>query len=175
MTEKTIRSWIADGFGVLKAGAKGSGNGATVDLTVLIPWYLEENALDVAKTRLASSQADKHEMENALRRGELLEVAVVEHEWSDLVAAFRAKMLAVPSKLAPQLTNVADARIVASLIGGEINEALSDLAGDSGHSRGKGARTANGRAAEAADGKPVGRRRAAAKQRIKRGAGTVAH
>jgi phage terminase Nu1 subunit (DNA packaging protein) len=163
VTEKTVRSWIRAGLPTLKKGGKGAGNAAIIDLADLIPWYLEENALDVAKTRLASAQADKHEMENDLRRGELLEVAGVEAEWTDLVTAFRAKMLSMPGKLGPQLTNVSDASIIAARLRAEVFAALAELAVDEAEGPRKATRRARpgpaaSRAAAVADGERVGRR-----------------
>jgi len=128
VTEKTVRSWIRAGLPVLKAGAKGSGNGALVDLAELIPWYLEENALDVAKTRLASAQAEKFEAENALRRAEVASIADVARFVSEHNQAARAKLLSIPAKLSPQLKDIHDPNVIAAGIRAEISAALAELA-----------------------------------------------
>jgi phage terminase Nu1 subunit (DNA packaging protein) len=171
VTEKTIRSWAADGMPVMQVGKRGrSGVKTVVDLVEVLRWYLEQDALDAAKTRLASAQADKHEMENAARRGELAEIADVERTWSDMVLATRARLLSIPMKLAAQLTNVADANIVAAKIRAEIASALHELA--DGKAGGRGSKgTRQRRAGEVPatagdDGKRVGRRKKKAEQRI---------
>lgn len=174
VTEKTVRSWIREGLEVLKAGGKGRGNGAQLDLWAVIDWYLAENALDVAKTRLASAQADRHEMENATRRRELADITAVEKEWTGLVMAFRSRMLALPSKLGPQLINVADPAITAARIRAEVNTALVELAAGGGEPAGAaGASGAKGSAAAGSNGKRVGRQIPAPVKRKQRGAGTL--
>ncbi len=127
VTEKTVRTWIRAGLPVLKKGGKGRGNAALLDLAELIPWYLEENALDVAKTRLASAQAEKYEMENAVRRGALANMKDVERFWGDAVTACRSRLLAMPSKLAPQLINNDNSSAIANLIRLELYAALAEL------------------------------------------------
>jgi phage terminase Nu1 subunit (DNA packaging protein) len=130
VTEKTVRSWIRAGLPTIKPGGKGKGNGALLDLAEVVVWYLAENALDVAKTRLATAQAEKHEMENDLRRGELADVVAVKKSWGDMVLAFRAKMLSLPMKLSPRLTNVADPSVISTHLRREIGAALTELAND---------------------------------------------
>jgi phage terminase Nu1 subunit (DNA packaging protein) len=158
VSEKTVRSWIQTGLTVLKEGGKGPGRGAIVDLAEIVRWYLSEASLDVARTRLASAQADRAQMENAARRGELLEVASVESEWSDLVLAFKAKMQTLPTKLGTQLTNVGDANIIATRIRVEVNAALAELAaaGTSVDRGSPGAGAMESRAAAGPNGKRMG-------------------
>ena len=83
---------------------------------------------ETQRERLAAAQAEKVEMENAVRRGELAEVAKVHAVWTDHVAAARAKLLAMPTKLGPQLTNVADARVISARVRAEVHAALAELA-----------------------------------------------
>lgn len=170
-TEKTIRSWISEGMPVMQVGKRGrSGVKTIVDLVDLIRWFLEQDALDAAKTRLATAQADKHEMENAVRRGELADVNNVGKVWADLVMSCRAKLLSLAMKLGPQLTNVADTALVASRIRDEVEIALDELAsGDDGRRRSGRAAPRRAQPVPAAaevDGEPVGRRRAKTQQRI---------
>jgi phage terminase Nu1 subunit (DNA packaging protein) len=166
VTEKTIRSWINDGLQVMQQGKRGRSSQKTiVDLAAVLRWYLEQDALDAAKTRLASAQADKHEMENALRRGELADVKDVQREWSDMVLACRSKLLTLPTKLAPQVTNVADAAIIAARLRAEIGAALLELAtngADGGPEEPTPRRRKSAAAAARPNGKSVGRREAQA-------------
>lgn len=127
-----------------------------------------EHAFENERERLAAAQADKYEMENALRRNELAEVAAVHAVWTDHIAAARAKLLAMPSKLGPQLTNVADARILSSRIRAEVTAALAELADyEPPEASGEpaGADSEGGGSVGAAarpDGQRVGRRKKAA-------------
>jgi phage terminase Nu1 subunit (DNA packaging protein) len=164
VTEKTIRSWINDGLPTMREGKPGRGAVKTiVDMAEVLRWYLEQDALDAAKTRLASAQADKHEMENALRRGELADVKDVYREWADMVLAFRSKMRAMPLKLAPQVINVSDPAVIAASLRAEIDAALIELATGGGHGGSESAaarRRKPRKAAAGSDRKPVGGRKA---------------
>ena len=174
VTEKTVRSWIRSGLKTMKSGGKGAGNGALIDLAVLIPWYLEDNALEVAKTRLAIAQSDKYEMENSERRGELLDANVVTATVSDHIAAARAKLLAMPTKLGPQLVNVPDANTVNATIKQEIYAALTELASWRPAQLGEEVSRRLGAAART-DSESVGGPKPKAKQRKQRRAGTMAN
>jgi phage terminase Nu1 subunit (DNA packaging protein) len=173
-TDKTVRSWIRAGLKTLRAGSKGSGNGALLDLSECIKWYLSDNALDVAKTRLATAQSDKYEMENALRRGELVDVEVVRGAIADHIVAARAKLLAMPTKLGPQLTNVSDARIIAIRIKTEVSAALAELAS---YEPARLAETSGGAVGTTAgpNSEPVGGQAPAPKQRKQRGTRSMEH
>ncbi|MGH8519862.1 MAG: hypothetical protein ACREU9_00150 [Gammaproteobacteria bacterium] len=108
--------------------------------------------------------------------GTLIPVDQVVAAWESLVAAFRAKCLALPSKLAPQLAAVNEIREIEAHIAGGVREALEELsrfeladgaaAGDpeSGESR---------EAAAQAQRKRVGRPKPAAKPRGQRRARPV--
>lgn len=83
---------------------------------------------DNQRERLAAAQAEKVEMENAVRRGTLADVAAVQGVWADHILAARAKLLSLPSKLGPQLTNATDPAAIAGRIRAEIYVALNELA-----------------------------------------------
>lgn len=80
------------------------------------------------RERLAAAQAERVEMENAIRRGQLAECAAVQAGWADHIAAARAKLLSMPAKLGPQLTNITDAGIAADKIRAEVYAAIDELA-----------------------------------------------
>lgn len=123
------------------------------------------------RERLAAAQAEKYEAENALRRGELAPMPSVHATWTDHIAAARSRLLAMGTKLGPQLTNVGDASVIAAAIRAEVASALAELAdyeppaGDGGP---EGLDQAGGSSvgtAAGADGQPVGRRRKKAVER----------
>jgi phage terminase Nu1 subunit (DNA packaging protein) len=80
------------------------------------------------RERLAAAQAERVEMENAIRRGQLAECAAVQAGWADHIAAARAKLLSLPAKLGPQLTNISDASVAADKIRADIYAAIDELA-----------------------------------------------
>ena len=85
-------------------------------------------------TRLAKARAD-HEEEKALiaemerrkREGELIEASEVERSFTEAAARVKAKLLAVPGKVAPQLIGVADIGEADAIIKAAIYEALKEL------------------------------------------------
>lgn len=127
---------------------------------------------DNQRERLAAAQAEKFEMENAVRAGRLVEADKVQNAWADHVAAARAKLLGTPTKLGPQLTNIADPNVIATRLRAEIYAAVNELAEwelpePDGESGAPAAPDAGGVEKPAAVvGKPVGRRKQKAEQRI---------
>ena len=82
------------------------------------------------KTRLTSAQADKIELENAVRQGELLEASECEQIWSGLIGNSRAKLLNIPTKLAPELAIINDPIAVENKLKSVIYEVLWELSKD---------------------------------------------
>lgn len=122
VTSRTLRDW---------AEAPRNNDG-TYDGPVLVEWLvgLRAGGSDHAdqRQRLAAAQAEKVETENAIRRGELAVISEVQTGWAEHIAAARAKLLSMPTKLGPQLTNVADPNVIGTRIRVEINAALGELA-----------------------------------------------
>jgi phage terminase Nu1 subunit (DNA packaging protein) len=83
--------------------------------------------LDVERARLAKEQADKVAMENAVRRGELSDLNDISKTWGQALANFRSRMLASPSKLAPQ-ANPDNPNIARDVIAAEHERILTELA-----------------------------------------------
>jgi phage terminase Nu1 subunit (DNA packaging protein) len=82
--------------------------------------YFEERAYHEKAKRL------KTEMEVAVMKGELHRSSDVEMVMNDMVAAFRSKMLALPTKLAPQLVGKPVAAVL-TIITTEVHDALTEL------------------------------------------------
>ena len=87
----------------------------------------DKNNYFAEKTRLTSAQADKIELENAVRQGKLLEASECERAWSGLVGNSRARLLAIPSKLAPELAITNDPIAVENRLKLAIHEVLWEL------------------------------------------------
>lgn len=67
------------------------------------------------------------ELELAQMEGKLHDSADIEREMAKMLAAFRAKILAIPSKLAPQLIAQSEISIIESILENEVYNALSEL------------------------------------------------
>ena len=88
-------------------------------------------SLDLAeeRARLAKEQADAKEMENDILRGDLVYIADVADSVEKQFAKVRSKMLAVPTKAAPEAVACATTKEVQVLLEKHITEALNDLVG----------------------------------------------
>lgn len=183
VTTKTIQVWIREGLPVVKRGEAGAGKTSEIELRALFTWYLDhvpQDPLDAERTRLAREQADKQALDNAERRGDLADLTAVARVWAQALGAFRARMLAAPSKLAPSV-NPENPNLARDVIDRELSEILDELAGTNlrAIASERGA-TARGSAADPAvaakvNGKPVGRPRKAPQSRKQRGTRALAN
>ncbi|QTX33220.1 hypothetical protein KAR29_04820 [Aminithiophilus ramosus] len=85
--------------------------------------------LDKETTRLRRAQADKAELEVQVMRAELHPAEAVAEIWGEMIGAFRARMLAVPVKLAPRLQGEEDLGVIRERLRQGVHEALKELAG----------------------------------------------
>jgi len=90
----------------------------------------ERGVLDLTaeRARLAKEQADAQELKNAISRGEVLQTADVEREWSDILARVRSGMLAVTSRIRFRISTIDATQ--AAIIDAEIRQALEALSDD---------------------------------------------
>jgi phage terminase Nu1 subunit (DNA packaging protein) len=114
------------------------------ELGPCMAWYIRylQNALEkrgpnvnadtpdliAERTRLAKEQGDKLAIENSIKRGELVYVSDVVQAWSEHISGAKAKLLSLPSKVAPQLVNQPNANVIAARIREEVDTALLELA-----------------------------------------------
>jgi phage terminase Nu1 subunit (DNA packaging protein) len=78
-------------------------------------------------TRLRRAQADKTELEVKEYRGELHRAEDVEDVWTEMLSNFRARILAVPTKLAPQILGIEDLKEMQKALKDAVYEALQEL------------------------------------------------
>lgn len=83
--------------------------------------YDEEHAL------LEKAKREKAELEVALMQGKLHDAVDVEREMTKMLSAFRAKILAIPSKMAPQLIAQTEISIIENILETEVYNALTEL------------------------------------------------
>lgn len=84
--------------------------------------------LTAERARLAKEQADAQEMKNAASRGELIARADVSAVVTASFARVRARLLALPSKIAPLVLGLTSLAEIKEKISDAINEALAELA-----------------------------------------------
>lgn len=124
--------------------------------------------LTAERARLAAAQADKHELDLKLARGETVKVDEVATLWIKVLTEVKTKLLALPTKLAPQVVGVSRERARARIEDG-IHHALRSLSESAeSNSHGTAAATKN-------DRERASRRTSAAKPRGKRRARSVEH
>lgn len=119
------------------------------------------------QARVDRARADRLELENAERRGELVFVAHMQEIFGRAVTAFRARLRGAGAKLAP-LVNPENPNLARDLIDREHDDALAELADFDGGAELAERASSDARAvgdsapAAAADRKPVGGQRATA-------------
>lgn len=82
---------------------------------------------DEARTRKVAAEAEIAELELAKVRGELALVQDVITAWDDVLAALKAKLLAVPTKMGPILAAETDAGDIQKQLEDQIRECLNEL------------------------------------------------
>jgi phage terminase Nu1 subunit (DNA packaging protein) len=87
----------------------------------------EELNLTKEKTLLTRANRQKVELELQIMQGELHRSEDVRRVMNNMLGAFRARVLAIPSKAAPQLLAQTDLAVVQDIIKKEVYEALQEL------------------------------------------------
>ena len=85
-----------------------------------------------AKIRDTNASAALKEFKLAEKMGEYILASEVEKEHAEEVARVKAKLLAIPAKMTPQVTGLTEKEAVYSLLSSAIEEALNELAGTEG-------------------------------------------
>lgn len=144
-------------------------------------WLARRNSPDnfqAERTRLTRAQADKAELEADELRGRLVPIDIITRLWAELVASWRAKLLAFPSKIAQRIAppeQMPDVQKQAQRVVHEIlNEFASDGLPDSVRERYRSSMH-DVESAAGSDGESVGGPPSKIKPRVKRGAGGVGH
>lgn len=117
-----LGNWIRRDERRKMMGGKDGAAAHATDGPVLIP--VQERA------RKDREMADKYELENKVRRGELLEQATVEAAAFDVVMRVRSRLLRLPASCAPLLIGAEDRVEIQQIIEKEVRDALSELSAD---------------------------------------------
>jgi phage terminase Nu1 subunit (DNA packaging protein) len=87
----------------------------------------EELDLTKEKTLLTRANRQKVELELQIMRGELHRSEDVRRVMNDMLGAFRARVLAIPGKVAPRLIAQTNAAVIQNIVRNEVYEALQEL------------------------------------------------
>lgn len=82
------------------------------------------------QARLAAAKADDQEMKNAVRRNELVEAAPLQEAWTGIIMAIRAGVMALGSRLAPEITGLQGERQIKRRIDQETTIILKELSNE---------------------------------------------
>ena len=85
------------------------------------------SSYDEARTRKVNAEAEIAELQLARARGELALVEDVIAAWVDVLAATKAKLMAVPTKTATILATENDPKIIKTELEDQIRECLAEL------------------------------------------------
>jgi phage terminase Nu1 subunit (DNA packaging protein) len=134
-TDPTVRNYIRRGMPIETQGGRGKGH--EIDTAAAIEWMVQDrikevagpsnlNSFDAARTRKEVANADIAEMDLAERRGELVRLAAIGKVFANAVARSRARLLAIPTKVAPIVVGqkIAEAK---ATIEDALHDALNEL------------------------------------------------
>jgi len=79
------------------------------------------------RARLLKAQADRAELETAILRADAIPSEVVKDVWSQIIGAARARLLALPNRLAVHAATLTDYATTERLARELVNEALHEL------------------------------------------------
>lgn len=113
----SAREWL-----MVQWGAKADGEPGGAEMYD----YQEERA------RLTKHQADEKELLVAELQGDMVRVSVVEKEWTEAIMSMRAKLLALPVRLASKAVGMDSIREIEDYVREEIYAALFEVQPDYG-------------------------------------------
>ncbi|MGR8917973.1 MAG: terminase small subunit [Gammaproteobacteria bacterium] len=168
VSERSLTTWQNQGMPIYSQGQRGQENAYRVK--DVVDWMVAREVgkaiglpgdepittLDKEKTRLTRAQAEKTELEVATLRGDLIPSDTVMRVQGGMVSAFRARALALPSKMAPQVIGL-DEKGAEAVLTDAVHEALDEL-GDFDPTEYVSPDRKAGEAAASDDGESVGGR-----------------
>ena len=133
----TALSWTKQGMPYIRRADRDQGIPWVFDTAEVIRWRERQAAraasgetpLDFVKaqTRKMAAEAELAELKLAKERSDAVSIRDTEKVWSELVTNFRAKLLALPQRLAPILVDQHNERVIVNLLQEEIHQALDEL------------------------------------------------
>ena len=137
-SERTLTTWQKNGLPIEVEGRRGAGN--KYNVAKVIDWLIqrkistltvsEDGAVhdyEAERARLTHHQANKTELEAQVLKGKLIAAETVERVQGDMVSAFRAKMLSLPTKTAGKVQNLTSLAEIEEVLRLEVHESLTEL------------------------------------------------
>jgi hypothetical protein len=97
----------------------------------------QQPATSYAQAKLADMvfRAKLRRLEFETRQGKLIEAAIVKERWAAILVMLKERILAVPDKLAPEVTALTDERQVREVLKREMNSLLKTVHSDIQYAR----------------------------------------
>lgn len=109
VNKKTVQQWMTEGCPHTRHGARD----VALVLAEVWRWRYDQERKRTQdegeaeqRRRKVAAEAELKEMEVALRRGEMAELAAVEQAWAAMLTPLRSQLTTLPGRLAPLLTNL---------------------------------------------------------------------
>jgi phage terminase Nu1 subunit (DNA packaging protein) len=180
-TEETLTQWQKQGMPILLSRRGAAGN--QYETKDVLAWIDAQRQSDepvtdynTERTRKVKIEADILALDKAQKQGKLIDADTVEESWIRMVCAFKAKILAIPTKCAPAVVAASTFIEVEELLKTAIYDALSELSTENieySDPADPVIRSEDGEAAAEDDGEPMGQQPAKAKRGRQRGTGTI--
>ena len=139
-SQQTVTTWQKNGLPMESDGTKGRDN--IYDTGQVIDWLIareinarikergsEDEFYDFEKerARLTFHNANKASLEERVLNRSLIEASTVKEVWADLITAFRAKILGIPTKSAHKFLSVTELNESQEILKEDLQEALAEL------------------------------------------------
>lgn len=139
---KTVLKWQKEGMPFIPASGRGKAN--TYDTEAVIDWLIakekdKDGAFTRAKLRLIEAQAEMAELDVLEKKELLIPLDKMQHLWAGVLASCRARILSIPSRLAPVIATHRDPKKIEKVLKEACDEALTDLANHDPETNGKAA------------------------------------
>ena len=124
----TIDDWRRRGCPSEKVG-----RAVVMDTKKVFKWLMtdgEELDLQQERAKLAKKQTEKTSLQVDQLKGVLVDAEEVKETWSKYISSCRAKLLALPTKLAGEVITVKTLTEAQDVIKMHVNEALTELANE---------------------------------------------
>ena len=137
LTQNKLAEWLSRDRGTIRRiiadsslEAKKYGRYEYYRLADVVNAMLEGDRLDLQQERakLAQRQTERTEIQIDEMKGHLVDAEEVKTAWTNMAAACRAKLLAIPTKMAGEVMALETLQEVQDVLKSQVYEALSELA-----------------------------------------------
>lgn len=142
VSQRSLTTWQKNGMPIAMDGTRGTEN--LYDTEEIINWMIQREInrrvadhggdeekmyeYEAERARLTYHQANIASLDEQVKEGRLIPAETVESAWVDFVAAFRAKVLSIPTKAAHHFITLDDLNQIQDCLKEHLFEALAELA-----------------------------------------------